>query len=158
MITTTDNGRLRSKILEVCIQIQQSLLDDFNRRIVALLESNGFGNDEEYDNQVIAQQNQRNEEISGLLETRNLARKEMNELLRLSRMEYTDHSHAEPGAVVVTDRSTIFVSVSIEQFEVDGEPLIGVSTSSPLYQAMKGLKKGDGFQCMGIDYTITDVI
>jgi hypothetical protein len=157
MITTTDNRTLRSKILEVCIQIQQSLIDDFNKRIVALLETNGLGNEEAYDSQIISQQTQRNEEISGLLQTRNLASQEMNELIRLSRLEHNDHSRVEPGSIVVTDRNTIFVSVSIEQFEVDGEPLVGVSTSSPLYQAMKGLRKGDAFQCMGISYNITDI-
>jgi hypothetical protein len=157
MIKTKDNRKLRSKMLEVCMEIQQSLLDDFNKRIVALLESNSQGNEEAYDNQVRAEQTQRSEEISGLLQTRNLASQEMNELVRLSRTEHADYSRVESGAVVVTDRNTIFVSVSIEQFEVDGEPLVGVSTSSPLYQAMKGLKKGDTFQCMGIDYKITDI-
>jgi len=157
MITITDNRKLRSKILEVCIQIQQSLIDDFNKRIVALLDNNGLGHEEAYDNQAIAQQTQDSEEISGLLQTRNLASQEMNELVRLSRMEDAGHSRVEPGAVVATNRNTIFVSVSIEQFEVDGEPLVGVSTCSPLYLAMKGLKKGDTFKCMGIVYYITDI-
>jgi len=78
MITTVENRRLRSRILEVCIQIQQALLDDSNRRISALLESNG-------------------------------------------------------------------------------EPLAGIATGSPLYQAAKGLKKGDTFQRMRVSYTITDI-
>jgi len=157
MITTTDNGKLRRKILEACIDKQQSLMDDFNTRIVALIATNGLGNEEEYDNQVLAQQVQRNEEIDGLLQARNLVREEMNELLRLSRLPDTDHTCVEPGAVVVTDRDTVYVSVSIEQFEVDGEPFIGISTHSPRYQIMKGLHKGNTFRCKGIRYTIVDI-
>lgn len=157
MITTTDNRVLRSKMLEVCLLKQQSLIDDFNTRIISLLAGNGLGNEEEYDNQVLAQRTQRNDEVDGLLQARNLAYLEMNELLRLSRLPYAVHTQVEPGAVVVTDRDTVFISVSIEQFEVDGEPFIGISTQSPRYQIMKGLRKGNTFRCKGRKYTITDI-
>jgi hypothetical protein len=90
-------------------------------------------------------------------EALSLAKEEMNELLRLAALQSTGHARVEPGAVVVTDRDTVFVCVSIEQFEVDGEPFFGISTRSPRYVAMKGKQVGDKFQCAGVDYEIVDL-
>jgi hypothetical protein len=154
---TTDKRTLRARLLEACIEKQQILIDDFTNRISELLKSPGLGNEEAYDNEVLGQQAQRTEEVDGMHEALRLAKDEMNELLRLAALQSTDHSRVQPGAVVVTDRDTVFVCVSIEQFEVDGEPFVGISTRSPRYIAMKGKRVGDKFQCAGIDYAIVDL-
>jgi hypothetical protein len=154
---TTDKRILRGKLLEACIDKQQLLIDDFTNRISELLKSPGLGNEEAYDNEVLGQQSQRAREVDGMHEALSLAKEEMNELLRLASRQSADHSRVEPGAVVVTDRDTVFVCVSIEQFEVDGEPFVGISTRSPRYAAMKGKEAGDRFECAGVDYTIVDL-
>jgi hypothetical protein len=154
---TTDKRTLRGRLLEACIEKQQILIDDFTNRVSELLKSPGLGNEEAYDSEVLGQQSQRTEEVDGMHEALSLAKEEMNELLRLASQQSIDHARVEPGAVVVTDRDTVFVCVSIEQFEVDGEPFVGISTRSPRYIAMKGKRVGDKFQCAGIDYAIVDL-
>lgn len=52
----------------------------------------------------------------------------------------------EPGAVVVTDKMTLYICVSIESFEVNGHALFGISTKTPIYASMRGLEKGKTFQ------------
>lgn len=47
------------------------------------------------------------------------------------------------GSVVVTDKDIFFVSASIERIEVDGQSVFGLSTQSPLCQAMDGKKAGE---------------
>jgi hypothetical protein len=49
------------------------------------------------------------------------------------------------GAVVVTDSKKFFISASLGQLSVDGETYIAISSSSPMFQAMAGKKKGEGF-------------
>jgi hypothetical protein len=157
LMITTDKRILRGKLLEACIEKQQILIDDFTNRISELLKSPGLGNEEAYDNEVLGQQSQRAGEVDGMHEALSLAKEEMNELLRLAALQSAGHSRVEPGAVVVTDRDTVFVCVSIEQFEVDGEPFVGISTRSPRYASMKGKQVGDKFQCAGVKYTIVDL-
>ena len=61
------------------------------------------------------------------------------------------------GAIVVTDKMTFFVSVSIERFEVNGEQLFGLSMHTPLFQEMKDKKAGDSFSFKDRTYTIKDI-
>ncbi len=66
-------------------------------------------------------------------------------------------SEVAPGAVVVTDQRIFFVSVSIEQVEVNGQQIFGMSTKAPIYQALRGKVAGDKLDFNGIHYYIQDV-
>jgi len=158
METDIEKSTLRKKILGACIERQRSLISDVNARIEAIMETPGLGNEEEYDNSVLSTLTQQAEEIDALREVTRLATDEMTELSRLALTPETNHNIVEPGAIVVTNKNTFYISVSIEQFEVDGESYIGISTNSPLYQAMKGLTKDEIFHCKGIVYKILDVL
>ena len=61
------------------------------------------------------------------------------------------------GSIVVTDKEVFFVSTSIERFEVDGKSLFGLSAQAPLYQTMRGKKKGDSFTYNKKTYKIKEV-
>lgn len=63
----------------------------------------------------------------------------------------------ERGAVVITDRRTFFISVSSEEMEINGNKVFGMSERAPLYNQMKGLKKGDSFAFNNMSYQIIDV-
>lgn len=157
MIEITDKHKLRKKILDACIQKQQSLIDDFNLRIKAVLDTQGLGNEEEYDNHEASQKSQASEEVSALNEALSLANEEMSFLQRLKDSENNLHTIAGPGAIVSTDKAIFFISVSIEKFSVDGETFFGISTRSPLYLAMKGLSERSLFLYNGSIYKITDI-
>lgn len=144
-------------MLEACMVKQQSLIDDFKSRSKTLLGSEGLGNEEQFDNNELSQKAQASDEVNSLNEVLSLANEEMNVLQYIKSLQEKTHMQVEPGAVVVTNKNTFFVSVSIEQFIVEGETYIGLSTKSPLYLAMKGLTKGDNFQCNGVNYKITDI-
>src|SRR5690349_12547845 len=158
MIDTTDKRTLRKRILDACIKKQQSLIDDFKMRIKAILDTQGLGNGEEYDNNDGSQKGQASEEVSGLNETLSLANEEMSFLQHLKTSENNVHTVVGPGAVVITNKGLFFISVSIEQFDVDGETLIGISTKSPLYLAMKDLPQGSLFQYKAKNYKIIEII
>lgn len=157
MIKQINKSTLKSKVLEACIKKQQLLIDDFKQRIKTLLEPRGVGNEEEYDNTSLSQQGQASDEISGLNEALSLAMEELKILHQLKAKEDTRNMLVGPGAIVITDKAKFYISVSIEQVNVDGETFIGISTQSPLYQIMKGLFAGGIFEHKGITYHITDI-
>jgi transcription elongation GreA/GreB family factor len=63
----------------------------------------------------------------------------------------------ELGSVVVTDQRIFYVSVSIEQIEVDGHDIFGLSVNAPIYEALSSASKGDVITFNGTDYKILDV-
>lgn len=157
MIEITDKRMLKKRALEACITKQQSLIDNFQSRIKAILETQGLGNEEKYDNSDVAQKGQASQEVQTLNEALSLANEEMSFLQQLKATQSDLHQIVGPGAMVDTDKAVFYVSVSIEQFEVDGKTFFGISTRSPLYLTMKGLTEGSTFQYNGVRYTITDI-
>lgn len=157
MITTTEKSILKERILEACIAQKQSLIDDFEVRMKSLLESEGLGNEEEYDNNELSQKGQASEEVNSLNDALSTANEEMNVLRQLQAGEKISYAKAGPGAVVVTNKGIFFISVSIEKFMIDGKNIIALSVKSPLYLAMRGLPKKSKFHYNGKGYTIIDI-
>ncbi|MBR0072311.1 MAG: hypothetical protein IJP95_00605 [Bacteroidales bacterium] len=61
------------------------------------------------------------------------------------------------GSIVVTDRQRIFVSVGMGKFVSGNETYFGISANVPVFQVMKGKKKGESFVFNGVKQTIVDV-
>jgi hypothetical protein len=157
MITTIEKNMLREKILDACIAQKQSLIDDFKVRMKSLLESDGLGNEEEYDDNELSQKGQASAEVNSLNDALSIANEEMNVLQQLKTVEKVSHVKAGPGAVVITNKGTFFISVGIEKFTIDGKNIMAMSAKSPLYLAMKGLPKKSKFHFNGKGYTIIDI-
>jgi transcription elongation GreA/GreB family factor len=66
------------------------------------------------------------------------------------------YDQVQPGAVVVTDKMTMLVGISGE-FESEGKKIHGISTSAPIYEAMKNKKAGDSFSVNSTTFQIKDV-
>ncbi|ELR71615.1 hypothetical protein C900_02423 [Fulvivirga imtechensis AK7] len=156
-VLTTSHTALKKKMLEAGIKKHQSVIDDFNQSIKSMLASEGIVNEEEMD---LSQQGFNTEivqRVNNLADQLEFANEEMKLLFDMQpTIEYV-HNTVQPGSVVVTDKDIFFVSVSIERFEVEGLSVFGLSTESPIYQEMKGLKKGDVFSYKKTRYKISDV-
>jgi transcription elongation GreA/GreB family factor len=63
-----------------------------------------------------------------------------------------------PGAVVSFGGRHVVALVSTGPFDCDGVAYMGISTASPIYQAMDGLEAGDSFVLNGREITIEDVM
>lgn len=157
MITAIDKQGLRKKLIDACVAKQQFLIDDFKGRIKTLTESQGLGNEESYDNDVVANNSINVSEINTLNHLLEFANSELRILENLKVSQELIRNRVAPGAIVVTNHRTLFVSASLEQFRVDGHTYVGISTSSPLYLAMEGRQKGDTFTFKGTEYKIKDV-
>jgi transcription elongation GreA/GreB family factor len=63
-----------------------------------------------------------------------------------------------PGAVVAFNGKHFVVIVSTAKFECGGETYMGISTQSPIYKAMQGLKAGESFTFNGQEIVLDDVM
>lgn len=131
----------KEQLLRACIAKQQDLIANFNRGIRELI---GNGSTEYDDDQ------------PGLAEEMALRRQQLVDQLAFASEEQRvleamlpwigeRYNEVRLGSVVITDKASFYVSVSIERFEVEGAPFVGISPQSPLYRAMAGKKKGDLF-------------
>ena len=131
----------KEQLLRACTAKQQDLIANFNRGIRELI---GNGSTEYDDDQ------------PGLAEETALRRQQLADQLAFASEELRvlegmrswvgeRYNEVRLGSVVITDKASFYVSVSIERFEVEGMPFVGISPQSPLYRAMAGKKKGDSF-------------
>ncbi len=140
-------------ILQVCMQKQEALINNFNDRVTERRA------DASSQNQSASQSEDRN---AGDVEVLNTLENELVfaqlELSALKAIDPTQkNTTVEPGAVVVTNERIFFIAVSSEKFEVDGEVIYGISTNAPIYSVMQGLAKDDRFEFNGTAYDIENV-
>lgn len=156
-ILNVQHAGFKKKLLEASIKKHQSVIDDFKRSIKELLGTEGMVNEDEKD---MSQQSVNSEQIqraNAIGDQVSFANDEMTLLNNMMPSIEDIHDQVTLGSVVVTEKMIFFVSASIEQFEVDGIEVFGISTESPIYQEMKGRKKGDMFSYKEHHYTIVDL-
>ncbi len=143
----------KNLILDACIEKQNELIDGFKNRLKTM-ESDAF----EHNHTPSQSENQ----TAGKIELLNAMGNELDFALR--EMEFLKTLNAdkqstmvEPGAVVVTEKMTFYICVSIEEIEVEGKPFFGISTKAPIYANMRGLVKGDSFSFNETTYIIRNI-
>jgi transcription elongation GreA/GreB family factor len=143
----------KAAIFGACLKKQEALLKQFSKEIT-LLKNEITDHDT-----ILSQNGHSTAERTDVLNTYEgelaFLREEMMTLENLDWQ--TDKDSVQPGAVVATDKQTFFISISIEDVEVDGQTVYGISTGAPLFGAMRGLKQGDSFQFNDRKYTIKDI-
>lgn len=80
---------------------------------------------------------------------------------KIDAIENTDFSLTDtvrPGAVVSFNNRHFVVIVSTVKFDCNGETYMGISTQSPIYKAMEGLRSGESFTFNGREITLDDVL
>ena len=60
-------------------------------------------------------------------------------------LDFSPKDAVGPGAIVGLDGQRYVVGVVVDEVEVDGQSYAGLSTDSPLYEAVEGLKAGDEY-------------
>lgn len=153
-----DTTERKKKIFEAGLRKHLAVIEDFRQRIRDMMANDGNVNEEEYDSQVQAQKAETGSEVSMINEQLEFANRELDDLKRVESTLNEPMQVVSPGAVVVTGDRTFFVSASLEEFTAGKEKVYGISTKSPLYQAMKGKQVGDSFRCQGALYTIMDLL
>ncbi|MFC3880208.1 hypothetical protein ACFOSV_08475 [Algoriphagus namhaensis] len=143
----------KSSIIHACIIKQQLEIEDFEKEISALKKEIYSHN--ETPSQGDSSAAERTEVLQRYESEVGFLKEELEILQGID--PNSEISQVAPGAVVVTNQRTFFISVSIEQVEVNGQDIFGLSTKAPIFQSLRGKKVGDKFDFNGIHYEIQDV-
>lgn len=143
----------KAAIVRASIQKQEGLIKDFEKE-VASIKSEILDND--------TSQSQGDNSRAERTDVLNSYEKELgflkDELTYLQNLEWKgENKETEPGAVVVTDKLTFFVSVSVEDVMVESQKVYGISAKAPIFGVMRGKKAGDTFEYNQVKYTIKKV-
>lgn len=151
-----DKLTFKKRVLQRAKEEQQKLIEDFMHQIKDLQHSDEITDDDQLDEQQQSLDSNNSDLISAISDELNFANEEM-ELLNKMQVGNKVADFVTIGAVVKTDSMTFYPSVSIEKFVVNGEELFGLSLKAPIYEEMKGKKKGETFQYKGTEYTIQEL-
>ena len=61
------------------------------------------------------------------------------------------------GNVVITDQINMVIGLAFQQFKIDGEKFVGMSTQAPLYEFLEGKLEGDKIEFNGTEYIIQEI-
>ncbi len=150
-------AEIKKKMLDASISKHQTVIDDLKQGIKEMLARAVVVNEDELD---LSQQGFNSEiihKVDNLAKQIKFANEEMELLYSmLTTIKYI-HDCVMPGSVVVMDNGVFFVSVSIEEFEVEDRKVLGLSTESPLYQEMEYKERGDTFYFNERQFKIQEV-
>lgn len=151
-----DKLDFKKRVMDEAVRHQESIVSDFRQRIKEIKEGDQQPQDEPAEYDQLGQEDESAHIVNRIGRELDFVIEELN---FLKQMRTSDNILDEVtlGAVVKTDSMTFFPSVSLEQFEVDGHTLIGISKNAPLYKEMKGKKKGETFSLNGKSYKILDL-
>lgn len=146
---------IKKKVLAAGIKTQQAIIEDFRSRIDELKATGQQYASEQQDSGAQSMTEDTEEQASLMTEQLNMLLDEMDKLGRIETDSVHDSVHL--GSIVQTKDQRFFVSVSLERFKCDGADYFGISTKAPIYKAMEGKKKGDGFEVNGRQFEILDL-
>lgn len=157
MIKITESTLLKRHIYHACERKLEASIADFKDRIQSLLQTEGLGNEEAYDNHALADTAQQMSEVDALTQSLDFVSGELQQLERVKAASEVIHHVAEPGAVVDTNAGSFFIAVGTEPFQVQGNTYVGLSSKSALFAAMQGKKAGSVMHYHGASYVIKKV-
>lgn len=129
---------------------------DFNKEIDRMKESAVYEPAEQDSMGEKSQDEELRTEITRLNQEMNFAHEQLLHLVGLEkRASLLDR--VEPGAIVETDKGTFFISVAIDDFELEGEKIYCISPEAPIYKEMVGKQKGDHFTFRDKKYRIKEL-
>jgi hypothetical protein len=148
-----DAIEFRNKIIRKCIEILESKIESTRVLIKEIEQSaaeygppkdryDSFRNQLSRRRELLAEQIMRAETEIDIIKRIDIKRQELIVSL---------------GAIVITTKQKLFVSVGLGKFEFDLDIYYAVSPDAPLIQAMKGLKKGDTFEFRGEQIRIIEI-
>ena len=143
------------EIHAACVEKQQAKLDELQNAINKVQESIVGEENSTAGNKFETARAMGQEELDRLNLTMNNAIKEMNILRQIDPNKPC--GYVQLGALVSTDKKTMYLSVGIGKIEIGKETLFAISTSSLIGQQLMGLEKGGTVSFAGKKETIKNI-
>ncbi len=148
-----NTNSLKAKIINECIKIQKQKVAINEKAINDIQQvAKEYEKPTDIYDSFITQEQTKKELLINQLE------KLVNELQILKRIDKDiKYSKIDFGAVVITNKSKLFISTGIGKITIDNDVYYAISQKSPLFESMKNLKKGNNFIFNDNSFEIIDV-
>lgn len=148
-----DKKELKKKLFDHCYSLQKKVAENAMTEMnEAYQNANEYGAPEDwfdtYKTDMLNKRDAYGQQFQKALE-------EMKNLERINPSVLS--TNVSFGSVVFTDCQKLFIAISIGKIEIDSEVFYAVSPSVPIFQAIKGLQKGDVYEFRGTKGKIMDV-
>jgi len=147
------NKELKEKLLSKCIEQQSEVIRQLDQEINdAQKMANDYGQPKDrYD----AFRTKLMRQIQMYAQQMDKANIVLNTLQKIPLKKELEE--VEFGAVVITNKQSIFVAAGMGKIELDGKTFYAVSPQVPIFNALKGKRKGEETVFNGIQLIIKDV-
>lgn len=148
-----NENSLKAKIIYECIKIQKQKVALDEKAINDIQQSTkDYEKTADVFDSFITQEQTKKELLINQFE------KSLQELQILNKIDKNKkYSTIDFGAVVITNKSKLFISIGIGKINIDNDIYYAISQKSPLFENMKNLTKGDKFSFNGNNFEILDV-
>ncbi|MFO8236152.1 MAG: hypothetical protein R6U04_12195 [Bacteroidales bacterium] len=148
-----DKLALKKKIYDKCLSILEKSAETTKTRVEEL-QKDANQTEQEHDvfdgtrNKLLGQRDIYVEQLQNII----------NEIQILNNVNYGKLlDKVDFGAVVKTNKQSLFIVIGLGKISVDGEEYFVISRDVPIYKVMEGKKKGDTFEFNGNKFEIKDV-
>lgn len=144
---------LKERLLNKCIEQQQEVIRQLEQEIKdAQQQANDYGQPKDrYD----AFRTKLMRQIELFAKQLDKAKIVINTLHKIPIGQ--EITSVEFGAIVITNKQKLFISAGLGKVEIDGKEFYAVSAQVPIFQALRGKKKGNEVIFNGINLTIEEV-
>lgn len=148
-----DNKELKKKLVRACIDTLEKNIETIRDRISEIIQT---ANDYEGDHDIFDPFKEE------MMKKKDLQvqqmEKHLDEIKLLKKVDPEKKSNkVEFGAVVITDKQKMFVSVSLGKVSFENETFYVISTQVPVFKAMQNLKEGETFTLNNNLFTIKEI-
>ena len=144
----------KNKLKQALIKLEKHHIDEAEMKYEEFLTGNLLDNTEVVDHDDQSHHRQSIEISDGLDEQAHVHEHHLETINKIS-FEPTDI--IQPGAVVSVNGRCMIIAVPKAQFNIDGRDFLGISTSAPIYNQLKGKKAGNEFKFNNIKFKIEAV-
>ncbi len=156
MSSEIDKRKLRQSIIKQLLTSKEEEYKSLLDTQLGELDSLHRDSDEQHDIVEDGDPEQTAQRIELRSEATESLQEELEVLRSLSAVEQV-FDRVESGAVIETNHGNFIVAVPATAFEVADQFYRGISTSSPLYQALEGKAAGASVQVQGVQYIIQSI-
>jgi len=144
---------LKRRLIEKCKSIQLENINNLKMVIDdAQISANEYGMPKDRYDSFRAQQMRKRDMFSQQL----LKASEQFDTLNMINPEMEMNS-VKFGALVITDKQKLFISISLGKIDLDGEDYYAISPLVPFFQAMENKKQGEFFNFRGTESHIKKI-
>ena len=144
----------KEKLQQKLFEIQHKSIEELKEKISASHSSADIDEDQTIDPEDLSHQSELLDLEKAFIQQLNKAE---NDLIILSKIDFTEKNCAEPGALISTENFHFFLGHAVIPFDFEGKHIVGVSIDSPIYPEMKGKRIGESFSYSQKKYTIIDI-